>query len=486
MPRIIVLGAGVCGLAGAIMLARDGHDVTVLERDPDPTPSSLDEAWERWERGGVAQFRQAHYLHARARAVLDANLPDLRDALLAAGAAQLNPALAPPPGIADPAPRQDDERFATITARRPVVEYVFARAADEEPRVEVRRGVEVAGLTTLPANGRVPHVTGVSTADGEEIAADLVIDAGGRRSALPRWLGAGEEHAEDSGFIYYTRFYRASNGAGTPMPMAPLLSPLGTFSILTLPSDSGTWSVTIYVAAGDRALKGVRHEDRFTALVDACPLHAHWLDGEPLGGMHSLGGILDRRRRFASEDGGPLVTGVLTIADAWACTNPSLGRGIALGLSHAARLRDLVRDHPGDPLDLARAWDEVTEREFTPWYDATVAVDRARLAEMEALREGREPAPPADMASRLRAALPVAMGCDGDCFRAGLEITSVLALPQSVFSRPGMAEKVLSIAAGQPGGGLPAPTREQVVAIANEDPIPAGPSFSRGTRTPAA
>ena len=37
MPRITVLGAGVCGLAAAMLLARDGHDVTVLERDPAPS-----------------------------------------------------------------------------------------------------------------------------------------------------------------------------------------------------------------------------------------------------------------------------------------------------------------------------------------------------------------------------------------------------------------------------------------------------------------
>ena len=64
MPRIVVLGAGICGLASALLLARDGHDVTVLERDPAPVPDSPDDAWEQWERRGVAQFRQAHYLAA--------------------------------------------------------------------------------------------------------------------------------------------------------------------------------------------------------------------------------------------------------------------------------------------------------------------------------------------------------------------------------------------------------------------------------------
>ena len=228
MPAIVVLGAGVCGLAEAMLLARDGHDVTVLERDPGPVPESLDEAWETWSRTGVAQFRLAHYLHARAREMLEAELPDVRDALLAAGAAHIDPLSRLPPGITDHGPRPGDERLTTITARRPVVEHVFARAAEAEPRVEVRRGTAVTGLTSRDGNG-APHVTGVRTESGEEIPADLVVDAGGRRSALGRWLeeaGAApfEEDAEDSGFIYYSRFFGPANGGGMPVPRAPLLS----------------------------------------------------------------------------------------------------------------------------------------------------------------------------------------------------------------------------------------------------------------------
>jgi 2-polyprenyl-6-methoxyphenol hydroxylase-like FAD-dependent oxidoreductase len=73
-----VLGAGVCGLACGMMLARDGHDVTILERDEGQVPECPEEAWELWSREGVIQFRQAHFLQPGGRAVLETVLPDCR------------------------------------------------------------------------------------------------------------------------------------------------------------------------------------------------------------------------------------------------------------------------------------------------------------------------------------------------------------------------------------------------------------------------
>jgi len=62
-----------------------------------------------------------------------------------------------------------------------VIESVIAAAAQEQPGVTVRRGVRVTGLVGGPsAIPGVPHVAGVRTAGGEELRADLVVDAMGR------------------------------------------------------------------------------------------------------------------------------------------------------------------------------------------------------------------------------------------------------------------------------------------------------------------
>jgi 2-polyprenyl-6-methoxyphenol hydroxylase-like FAD-dependent oxidoreductase len=462
----IVLGAGLCGLAAGMMLARDGHRVTVLERDAAPVPESPEVAWERWGRAGVAQFRQAHLLQARGRQVLDDELPDVRRALEPAGALRLDPVDRMPASIADRAPREGDDRLVTWTARRSTLEQVLGRAAESQDGLEVRRGVAVKSLETRRRDGRV-HVAGVRDDAGRQYAADLVVDAGGRRSALPAMLadaGAGHVHEEsaDSGFLYYTRFFRSRDGR-LPSLRGAFLIHYACFSVITIPSDAGTWSITVYASSRDPVLKGLRDPSRWSALVRACPLQAHWLDGEPITGILPMGGVVDRYRRLASNGTGP-VPGVASVGDAWACTNPSLGRGMALGLAHAAMLRRAVREHGEDPVRLARAWDETTERELTPWYRATVSTDRARLAEIDANRAGKAPAPPTDDAGRVRLALSAAMARDPEIFRAGSEMINCLALPKVVLGRPGLARRILDVA-GDDFAAPPGPSRQQVLEL---------------------
>src|SRR5215467_9923545 len=90
MSSIVVVGAGVGGLLTARLLAEDGHEVTVLERDPQ-VPPAPDEAWDTWERRGVNQFRLLHFFLPRFRSLLEAELPDLIPALEAAGASRVDP-----------------------------------------------------------------------------------------------------------------------------------------------------------------------------------------------------------------------------------------------------------------------------------------------------------------------------------------------------------------------------------------------------------
>jgi len=467
--RILIIGGGICGLGTALLLARDGHDVTVLERDAGPIPLSADAAWEQWERKGVAQFRQPHNFMPGLRLLLEAELPEIQEALERAGACRfdlLNPL---PPFFTDRTPRPIDDKLWTLTARRPVGEWVFAQVAQSARGMTIRRGVGVDGLLTGPsAIDGVPHVAGVRTSNGDELRSDLVVDATGRQSRSPQWLRAigarpPHEEQEDCGFTYYTRYFRGLQ----PQRLGGALTPIGSISLLTLPGDHDAWSVTVFVATGDQPLKNLRHEALWTKAIRACPLHAHWLEGEATTPVLAMSGIADRYRRFV-VDGTPVATGFVGVADAWACTNPSAGRGLTVGFLHALRLRDAVRAHGDDPGALVEDFDRHTEADVAPWYHAQIAVDRARFGEMMALREGREPEPPANELARRIGSLMSSMAASPDLFRDALEYVGTVTPVQEILERP---EVIARIAAareatkGRPRPPIPGPNRTQLLEL---------------------
>jgi 2-polyprenyl-6-methoxyphenol hydroxylase-like FAD-dependent oxidoreductase len=410
----------------------------------------------------VAQFHQPHNLFPRVRQVLDDDLPGLTDELVAAGCTWVDYVAVLPPSIEDQTPRSGDDRFRFPTGRRPVVEAAFARAAENHPGITIRRGTAVAGLRVgAEARAGTPHVDGVRLGAGNELGADLVVDAMGRRTKLAEWLaglGARPPHveSEDSGFVYYTRYF---TGPEQPVQIGPPLMALGSISVLTLPGDNDTWSITVFGASADTALRSLKDPERWTEVVRACPLQAHWLDGRPITDIVTMAGILDRYRRFVVDDR-PVATGVVAVGDAWACTNPSAGRGLSVGLVHAQRLRDTLRGGMDDPEDVVRRFDAATEADVTPFFRNQIASDRTRIAEMTAARTGEAPPPPDPM----MAAVGVALTQDPDVYRAAIETVTCLALPQEAFARPAISQ-VISRFIGEAPDPMPGPDRDQLLAL---------------------
>ena len=462
MSDIVIIGGGIAGLTGAMLLARDGHHVIVLERDPAP-PSAPAEAWTEWERRGVGQFRLPHSFLARFRVLVDAELPDVAAALQAEGASRVNRITQLPDALTG-GWQPGDERFEVLTGRRPMVEATIARAAEREPGVEIRRGVAVHGLTTTDA-GAVPHVTGVVTDDGERVPADLVVDASGRRSGLPDLLaGAGirrpVEEAADSGFVYYGRHYRSTDGAMPPM-FGPPLQPYDSLTILTLPADNGHWSVTLTASAKDAVMRRTRQVEVWERVVRSYPLIAHWIDAEPITEIDVMAKIEDRVRRFV-VDGAPVATGVVAIGDAWACTNPSVGRGASLALLHAVALRDALRKAgTDDAAELLRQFDEITAAVVEPLVGDTMRFDRHRLAQIDAQIAGR-PYETDDPGWNLGQALAAAAPRHPDLLRAAMDVGGLLDRGVDVLARDGMIDTLL--AAG-PADPPPGPSRAELVEL---------------------
>ena len=466
MARVVVMGAGVVGLTTAMLLSQDGHEVTVVERDSAEPGGGHEALWSDWQRRGVNQFRLLHYFQPGFRFNLQRELPEVVDALDAAGALHHNVVALVPEQLSGGF-RDDDDQYQALTARRPVFEAVLSRCASSRPGVEIRRGVAIDGVVTgTPATPGVPHVVGVRTGDGEEIHADLVVDALGRRSQLSSWLEAvgsrpAIEEREDCGFIYYGRYFRSADGS-VPAMIAPLLQDYGTISILTLPADNGTWGVGLIISARDKALRALKDQATWERTVAAFPLAAHWLDGEPLDdGVSVMAGIEDRHRDF-SPDGVPVATGIAAVGDSWACTNPSLGRGATIGFLHAIALRDAMRSNVLDaPGKFAVSFAAMTAATVEPWYRSTLAYDRARLAEIDAELTG-EPHE-ADPVWDFTRALASAAGKDGEVLRARLRIAGVMQGVDEVLADARVFERVIELGSGWRDEPTFGPDREQLL-----------------------
>jgi 2-polyprenyl-6-methoxyphenol hydroxylase-like FAD-dependent oxidoreductase len=478
--RIVVVGGGLCGLLTGMLLANDGHHVTVLERDPAPPPQDPRDAWDHWERTSIRQFHMGHFFLPRFRSELAEHLPGVLSAVRDAGALSTNPIGGIPDSITG-GWREGDERFESLTGRRPVMEAVVANCAAATERLEVRRGVVVtklltgaavdaaSGVADSSAAGPV-HVVGIETEDGEVLAADLVVDATGRNSALPRLLVAAGatapvDEADDSGFVYYGRTYASDDGS-VPASLGGGLQAYGSISTLTLAADNGTWQLALVASGRDAAMRKTRNEDTFLEVWRSYPLVAHWADGKPISDVAVMANLEDRIRAFV-VDGAPVATGIAAVGDSWACTNPSVGRGASIALVHAVALRDHLREGlptASDPVSWSLAWDRRTAETVEPFFRDTVEADRHRLGQIEAAIDRREYVSD-DPTHAFSEALAGVAFRDPDLLRAWLDSFMLHRTQDDLMSDDALVTRALGLAAANTDEPAPGLDRAQLEAL---------------------
>jgi 2-polyprenyl-6-methoxyphenol hydroxylase-like FAD-dependent oxidoreductase len=381
IERVVVIGGGVAGLGVAIGLANRGIPVTVLERDPGAGCATGEAAFNDWRRPGVSQFRHAHGFSARARNLMLEHAPEVVEDLLADGVEVVN-------FFKMLAPRElwteADDAYGSLWTRRPGFELALRRHAERV--AEVRSPVAVAGLTFGEGFGHPRRVTGVRLADGTEIAADLTVDAGGRRSPVPRWLndsgiGIGLDE-QDCDIVYFTRYYRR-NPSGLPA-LALVSAGAGITDRLgfnTFTGDHDTYALLMVCAANDRPLFQLREPAVFEAIAGQVGMFAPWVDAEngtPLHSPEMMSGNRNRRWRYLAG-GEPAVLGLLPVGDALCSTNPFYGWGASLALTHAFAAAGAIAEHGLDLRDTLEAYEARIGTEADEVYRESSADDRFRI-----------------------------------------------------------------------------------------------------------
>lgn len=347
--RVVVIGSGPTGLLAGAALARRGHDVVSVDRDPGPAGSM-------WRRRGVMQFEHAHGFRPQVGSVLRAEWPAAYDAWLVAGAE----------------PLEDDGFAGVVRSRRSTFERALRSAAARHPGLALRTG-HVDGL--LVERGRVGGVS----VDGADVRADLVVDASGRASRIGPVGSSGRSARAtarlegDCGLAYIDRTYQLLPQAEPGPTNTPIgyLGELDGYQCLLFEHERGHFSVVLVRPTADTALGELRHRPAFEAAVAAIPALAEWTDPARsvptsdvmVGG--ALRNVYRRQRRLP---------GLVAVGDAVATTTPTRGRGIAMAYLQVEALLRLL-DEGADPATVAEPFDAWCTANVEPWVADHVAVD---------------------------------------------------------------------------------------------------------------
>lgn len=449
---VVVLGAGIAGLCVALALAPTGRRITLLERDAPPPAGDAEAVFDHWQRRGASQLRHSHAFLARLRQLIASEHPTLLEALQAAGARELRFADGLPETIAArytsvPA----DAEMAIIVSRRTTMEMVIRRHVEASPNVVIRSGLFAEALMSERDAAGALTARGFRVEGGEGVLADLVIDAGGRRSPTEDWLadaGAGvAESGEDCKILYYTRFYAFEPGqSDPPRGRYAATGDLGYLKFGVFPADNGTFSVTMAVPEVEQTLRvAVVNPAVWDAVCAHLPGLAAWTDrarARPVSKVYGMGDLKSRWREMA-PGGRPVILNYFGVGDSLVRTNPLYGRGCSFAAIEAHVLRDVL-GQTLDPAVRARIYSERVRAALWPFYEDMVTQDRAAARRAEhGLDPDHRPALRGRLMRRfLEDGVGVAVREHPELFRAAMRAFHMLEPPRAWLGKPSALIKV--------------------------------------------
>lgn len=460
--RVAIIGAGLAGLALALMLGRRGHQVILIEKDADELKDAPSGAW---RRSGVGQAAQTHSFLARSSGVLQEELPDVLADLLKCGVGDcINLTSHSAPGNLAAPP---------IAARRLAYERVFRRKVAVEPNISLLLGGRAVGFLA-DVRQDCPHVSGLWL-EGPEggrqpINADLVVDASGRRSQVARLLAVlgcrpPIEEVQKCDFRYLTRWYRSTARSSAQLK-APLRGRISFGGYLLCPADDGHLSLSLFMSEQDEFRHFLRQGEAFDRFVSTIPSIAPIIaSADATDEPQPFAGIENRRRSLVDE-AGPIVTGFILVGDSAMYTNPTLGRGTSLAFMQAQFVARRIDQATSDPRLFCTDYERWIRQELGMWFDTQLAADSEICARLRALAGGT-PLPPLSRQMADALALQALAQSDAEIADAWHRQFNMLVDPVEVYASAPVREKIDAFIAAFPDSlsKFEGPTRESLMDL---------------------
>lgn len=336
----------MAGLLAARVAAPHFERVTIVDRDH---LSGVDSP-----RKSAPQGHHIHALLARGQQILEELFPGLTADLVADGAPIGDFGTSLQWHFGGSMIRQTPTDLTCLAADRPALESNVRQRVAKIANVNFLEETHVQGLIHDVCGSEVHGVELHDDAGTQTLLeGDLVIDATGRGTRMPKWLesmgyGAVPEEKVRMNLVYTTHdFY-------PPMPVDVLGDDIAWLAVATPDSPRGA----IFARLGDRysiSLTGIGGDvpprDRAGMLeyVKSLPVEGIYesvASAEAMGAAHSFHFPASIRRRYDKLPSLP--EGLLCLGDAYSNFNPVYGQGMTVAALAADQLRvHLERGHGG-------------------------------------------------------------------------------------------------------------------------------------------